>query len=141
MRVFGHPLHAILVTFPLGLLSLTPLWDLLGWLGVTGAQFAGYWGQIGGLILGALALITGFIDFARLSKSAAVEKLGVLHAGGAATSLSVFAIALALRPRDHASTIPLIAIEFVGTLCLGFTGWAGGHLVFHHRVAVREDRN
>ena len=138
MRIFGHPLHAILVAFPLGLLTLTPLWDSLECIGLTGAHFAAYFGELAGLTLGTLAVVTGAIDFVRIPKSAGAEKVALWHASAAVTSLCIFAVALALRSKDHTATPPVIALEALGSFALGLTGWCGGHLVFHHRVAVRE---
>ncbi|HVW30473.1 MAG TPA: DUF2231 domain-containing protein [Polyangiaceae bacterium] len=137
MRVFGHPLHAVLVAFPIGLLTLVPCWDALALLGVSGAGIAGYLSEIAGLIAGVLALLTGSIDFALAKKSEAVENLGLLHATAAVTALSVFAVALVFRSKDHGATLPAVALEAAGVVCLSLAGWCGGHLVFHHGVGVR----
>jgi len=34
MRLFGHPVHPMLVAFPIALLALTPVWDALAWANV-----------------------------------------------------------------------------------------------------------
>jgi uncharacterized membrane protein len=141
MRIFGHPLHAVLVAFPLGLLTLTPLWDALAWRGVSGATSAAYLGQIAGVAAGLLAVITGAIDYVRTSKSPAVEKLGLWHATLATTGLCIFALGLALRSKDHGASVPVMALEAAGVVCLGAAGWCGGHLVFHHGVNVRSHAN
>jgi uncharacterized membrane protein len=138
MRILGHPLHAVVVAFPLGLLALVPLWDALAWLGVSGAASASYLGEIAGLVGGLLAVVTGTIDFVRARKSPAIEKLAIWHGGAALTTLSVFATALVLRSSDHSANTSSFIFEAAGALCLGVTGWCGGHLVFHHGVAVRE---
>jgi uncharacterized membrane protein len=138
MRVFGHPLHAVLVAFPLGLLTLVPLWDALAWLGVSGASGAAYLGQIAGVVGGLLAALTGSIDFVRAKKSPAIEKLGLWHATAAVTGLSVFAVGLALRSEDHTAAPLVVALEAAGVVCFAVAGWCGGHLVFHHGVAVRD---
>ena len=136
MRLLGHPLHAILVAFPLALLSLTPLWDALAWAGIAGAHWVAYLGMIAGLSIGVLAVVTGFIDFVRAEKSAAVETVALWHAGCALTALCIFAVALVLRSADHTATGWALAVEAVGAIGIGITGWFGGHLVFHHGVAV-----
>lgn len=56
MRLFGHPIHPMLVAFPVALLALAPVWDGIAWLGVmTDAKLAGYLCLLGGLIGGGLA--------------------------------------------------------------------------------------
>lgn len=140
MRIFGHPLHAVIVAFPLGLLSLVPLWDALAWAGVPGATGAAYLGQIAGVAGGVLAVVTGAIDLVRAKKSAAVQDLGIWHATAATTGLLVFAVGLALRSPDHTATPLVVSLEVAGVGCLALAGWCGGHLVFHHGVAVRPTR-
>jgi uncharacterized membrane protein len=137
MRVMGHPLHAALVAFPIGLLTLVPCWDALALMGAAGASAAGYFSEIAGLVTGLLAVVTGAIDFVRAHKTPAIEKLGLWHATAALTALSVFGIALVLRAKDHSAALPVIALEAAGVACIALTGWCGGHLVFHHGVAVR----
>src|SRR5689334_24446709 len=137
MRVLGHPLHAVLVAFPIGLLTLVPFWDALASCGTPGASAAGYLSTVAGLVTGSFAVVTGSIDFVRAEKTPAIEKLGLWHAAAAVTALSIFGIALVLRAKDHTAALPVIALEVAGVACLALTGWCGGHLVFHHGVAVR----
>ena len=141
MRVLGHPLHAVLVAFPIGLLTLVPLWDALALLGTSGASAAGYLSEIAGLVAGLLAVVTGSIDFVKARKTPAVEKLALWHATAALTALSIFGIALVLRSKDHTATLPVVALEAAGVAGIALTGWCGGHLVFHHGVAVRRSTN
>jgi uncharacterized membrane protein len=137
MRVLGHPIHAMLVAFPIGLLTLVPCWDALALLGTPGASSAGYLSEVAGLVAGLFSVVTGAIDFVRAKRSPAIEKLGLWHAGAAMTALSVFGVALILRAKDHSVVPPVVVLEAVGVACLALTGWCGGHLVFHHGVAVR----
>ncbi len=137
MRALGHPVHAVLVAFPLGLLTLVPCWDALALFGTPGASAAGYLSTVAGLVTGFLAVVTGSIDFVRAKKTAAIEKLGLWHAAAAVTALSIFGIALVCRGKDHTAALPVVALEAAGVACLALTGWCGGHLVFHHGVAVR----
>jgi uncharacterized membrane protein len=141
MRLLGHPVHAVLVAFPIGLLTLVPFWDVLALLGTSGASAAGYLGEIAGLVTGSLAVVTGCIDFVRAKKTPAIERLGLWHGSAALTGLCIFAVALVLRSKDHAAGLPVIALEAAGVACLVLTGWCGGHLVFHHGVAVRPPSN
>jgi uncharacterized membrane protein len=135
MRILGHPVHAVLVVFPLGLLTLVPLWDLLAWVGVPGAAHAGRFSEIAGLAGGVLAIVTGLVDLSRAEKSSAVESLATWHASAAVSGICLFAIALALRAKS--AWLPIVALEAAGAACLAVAGWCGGHLVFHHGVAVR----
>jgi uncharacterized membrane protein len=140
MRAFGHPVHAILVVFPLGLLALTPLADLGFFLGGAAELRAfAYVAQVVGLVLGLFALITGFADFLKLREpSPELTKTALTHGGLAFGTLSLFAVAFAFRGGpDAAVRLPVLLLEGAGAACLALTGWFGGHLVFQHGVGVK----
>src|SRR6185312_11474893 len=137
MRVFGHPLHAVLVAFPIGLLTLVPLWDALAWLGVAGPNDTAYFGEIAGVAIGFLAAASGGIDYVRAERSPAIDKLGLVHATLGVTALCLFAMALTLRAKGTGATLAVVMLELAGVATLGATGWCGGELVFRHGVNVR----
>jgi uncharacterized membrane protein len=65
----GHPIHPMLIPFPIALLALAPVTDIA--FAVTGAAF---WAQMslwliaGGLLTGVLAAFVGMIDFIGVRK-------------------------------------------------------------------------
>ena len=137
MRLFGHPVHAMLVAFPLGLLLLLPLWDILAWSqAVPDAAAVAYWTQLAGLIIGLLAALTGVIDLLQVSDQARVLHAGLRHASFAAAGICIFGVAFAIRSRAGALTLSVVGLDFIGAACLAAAGWFGGHLVFQHRVGV-----
>ena len=62
-KLLGHPIHQMLIVFPLGLLAMAVIFDVL-----TIASNNGYWSEIGywmiaaGCLTGLLAAPFGFID-------------------------------------------------------------------------------
>lgn len=139
MRLLGHPVHPILVAFPIALLALTPLFDGLSRLGVMAdAAGAGYLCEAAGLIGGGLAIVTGFADFMKIPQAdKAAAKTAIIHASLALCMLSLFGVAFALRgPRTAAVGAGVLALEAGGAALIGLTGWFGGHLVFGHGVGV-----
>ena len=140
MRLLGHPIHPILVAFPIALLALTPVLDLLPRLGVLtdAAAGAAYLCELAGLVGGGLAIVTGFADFMKIPQSEkAAAKTAIIHASLALGMLSLFGIAFALRGARTAAVAPgVLALEVVGAALIGVTGWFGGHLVFGHGVGV-----
>lgn len=137
MRLFGHPVHPMLVVFPLGLLTLVPLWDALVCLDVLpeAAQLA-YWTQLAGLIGGALAVVTGVGDLMRHADEPQVLTTGLRHGFLAGTALSFYVVAFAMRSSALAPSLAVCALDVFGTGCLAAAGWLGGHLVFKQRVGV-----
>lgn len=140
MRLFGHPVHPMLVAFPVALLALTPVWDGIAWAGLMlDARSAGYFCELGGLIIGGLALVTGFVDLIKIPASQpAAARVALIHASCALGALSCFGIAFAFRGgRVAVPDTGVLALEVAGALALVATGWLGGHLVFRHGVGVQ----
>jgi len=139
MRLFGHPVHPMLVAFPIALLALTPVWDVLAWASVLrDGRTTAYYSEAAGLIAAGLAAIPGFADLIKIPQSeTANAKTALIHAGLALTMLSLFGIAFALRGGAAGSpSVLVLGLEVAGALCLAVTGWFGGHLVFRRGVGV-----
>jgi uncharacterized membrane protein len=138
MRVFGHPLHPILVTFPISSFSIGTFHDLATVLGVAQATpGTGFLCLMIGLVTSVPALVTGFMEFLRLEPSSPAMRAAVWHGLLAFCGASLFATALAVRGQARPG-LAVIALELAGLALIGVTGWLGGHLVFHHGIAVRE---
>ena len=70
MRLFRHPVHPMLVAFPIALLALTPVWDVLAWAGVMkDGRTTAYYSEAAGLIAAGLAAIAGFADLIKIPQS------------------------------------------------------------------------
>jgi len=139
MRLFGHPVHAMMVAFPIALFCLAPLCDLIALVAAAPELAeAGRLCLIGGSISSAPALVTGFVDFLRIEQRSPAMRTAIWHGALAFTAASLFATALALRGSGAPRGFPL-ALELLGAGLIGAVGWLGGHLVFHHGVGVRRD--
>ena len=143
MRLFGHPVHPIVVAFPIGLLALTPLWDGAAYFDLAPAlATVGYWTELAGLVGAALALTTGLVDYLKLKDpSTELTNAALRHAAFAFSTIGVFVLAFALRGGSSGTPgLLVLGLEIVGALGLAATGWLGGHLVFGYRVGVDERR-
>ncbi len=143
MRVFGHPLHAMVVALPLGLLTLVPLWDGLAWLGwLRAGSVVAHYCELAGLVFGALALTTGVAELIALGAGKPeVLRRAAWHGSLALSALSCFVLAFVLRGAATATAGPLVlGVELAGALLFVVTGWFGAELVFAHGVgAVQRD--
>lgn len=143
MRLFGHPVHPLLVAFPIALLGLTPILDGLAVANMMAdATVVAYYCQLAGLIGGGLAIITGFADFMKIPQAdKPAAKTAIIHASLALCMLTLFGIAFALRGgRTAVAGTGVLALEVAGAAFLAVTGWFGGHLVFRYAVGVDERR-
>ena len=79
-KLLGHSLHPMLVTFPIGLLALVPIFDIVQL--VTGSVTFGqvsYWMLLCGLIGGLLSAVTGFVDWLSVPRHTRAYRVGLLH--------------------------------------------------------------
>ena len=142
-KLLGHPVHPMLIVFPLGLLSSAVIFDLLYL--VTGndelAIFS-FWAIAAGVVGGLAAAIFGLWDWLAIPAGTRARSVGLLHGGGNVVVVALFALSWLLRLDDPAylpeSILPLI-LGLLGVALALFTAWLGGELVYRLRVAVDDD--
>ncbi|MBD2312715.1 DUF2231 domain-containing protein [Desertifilum sp. FACHB-1129] len=138
VNIAGHPLHPVIVIFPVAFLVGAWLADIGYWL--TSDPFwarGAIWLLLGGLITGLVAGIIGMFDFTRI-KRARKHSAGWAHMYGNIIAIVLTAINLGLRWGDMTeAVIPtgLILSTLVAVL-LGVSGWFGGELTFRHKIGV-----
>ena len=138
LSVAGHPIHPIIVIFPVAFLVGAAGSDIGYWL--TSDPFwarASVWLIGVGFAAGILAAITGFLDFFKV-KRVRDRSAGWLHMGGNVAVMVLSLINLVLRQGNPAEQIVYtgLAISVVVATLLGITGWFGGELSFRHKVGV-----
>jgi uncharacterized membrane protein len=138
----GHPIHPMLIPFPIGLLVFSFVSDLIYlWRGnPIWRDYLAFYTLLGGIIGAAAAAIPGLIDWATLTDRAAV-KVANWHARVNITTLVIFIASFYLRTADGAAWFPSmpmlpVIVSLVGIIGLSIAGWLGGQLVFKHGVAV-----
>jgi uncharacterized membrane protein len=140
-KLLGHPVHQMLVVFPLGLLVGAVVFDLLSRV-IKNDTLArvGYWNIVGGLIGGAAAAPFGWWDWMAIPGDTRAKRIGGLHGVGNAIVLGLFASVWFMRRQDP-ETVPTgtLVLEVAAVGLSGVTAWMGGELV--DRLGVGVDRN
>lgn len=136
-RIADHPIHPMLIPFPIVCFVLAFLTDLLISRGDTGLLAASNWLLGIGLGFAALAAVAGVIDFLGDDR---VRRLGdaVKHMLANVTAVVLELVNLVLRLKDPdfvASTG--VYISAIVVLLLLYSGWKGGNLVYRHGVGVQ----
>ncbi len=137
-KLLGHPIHPMLIVFPLGLLATAVIFDIItlatGELRWTEVAFY----MIGaGIIGGLLAAIFGLIDYLAIPNGTRAKRVGVAHGLGNVIVLLLFAGSWALRWNDPAYPGTLaFTLGILGVLLALVTGWLGGELVDRLGVGV-----
>jgi uncharacterized membrane protein len=129
-RILGHPLHQILIVFPLGLLATSFFFDL-AWLLFRRGELAvvAWWMIFAGVIGGAVAALFGMIDWVAIPRGTRARRVGALHGWGNLIVAMLFALSWILR-RDAPAHPEAVAITLsgAGVLLTVVTGWLGGEL-------------
>ena len=130
-KLLGHPIHPMLIVFPLGLLATAVIIDVIYF--ASGALlFAelSYYLVIGGLIGGVLAAPFGFVDWRAIPPNTRAKRVGALHGAGNAVVLLLFLASALLRSiLPAAPPIAAYVCSFAGVALALVTAWLGGELV------------
>src|SRR4051794_19584026 len=138
VKVAGHPLHPMLIVFPLGLLATAVVFDIIYLVTdrVIWTHAAFY--MIGaGSIMGLAAAVPGWIDWVAIPSRTRAKRVGLMHGVGNVIVLALFILSWVLR-RSSPETPPTEAIvaSLAGLLVAGVTAWLGGELVDRLGVGV-----
>jgi uncharacterized membrane protein len=122
-KLFGHPVHQMLIVLPLGLLTGVIIFDIVHLL-AGGEQWAliAYWLIPPGVITGLAAAVFGLIDWTKIPGSTRAKRVGTLHGVGNVVVVLLFSASWLLRGGAH-------------------TGWLGGELVGRLGVGVDDGAN
>ena len=137
-KLFGHPIHQMLIVFPLGLLGMAVIFDIIRLaFGATDLALASYYMIAAGVITGLLAAIFGLIDWLAIPARTRAKAIGLWHAVGNVVVVLLFALSWWLR--REAPATPSTAAFVVAIVGLGLslvTAWLGGELVDRLGVGV-----
>jgi len=144
VKLFGHPVHPMLIVFPVGLFATAVVFDIL-YLGSGNSVFPtiSYYMIAAGVLGGLLAAIFGFIDWLGLPNNSRAKKIGGWHGLGNLTIVILFVISWFLRRADvnfAPSSLALI-LSFAGIALALVTAWIGGEMVYRLGVGVDQGAN
>ncbi|MXP41491.1 DUF2231 domain-containing protein [Altererythrobacter soli] len=141
-RVAGHPIHPMLIPFPIAFLIGALVSDI-----VFTQTDDRWWATLSAILLGSgivtalLAAVAGFIDFFGDQRIRALSHAWQhMLANLAAVTLAL--VNFVLRMDDVADPIEStgLILSAATVAILAFSGWRGGDLVYHHRVGVSDQR-
>lgn len=143
-KLFGHPVHPMLIVFPIGLLATAVIFDII-YLVTRNPTLAtvSFYMITAGAIGGLLAAVFGFIDWLALPNSSRAKNIGLWHGLGNVVIVVLFAISWLLRGGNVnfvPDTLALI-LSFAGIGLALITAWIGGELVYRLGVGVDPGAN
>ncbi|WP_352744307.1 DUF2231 domain-containing protein [Mesorhizobium sp. M0185] len=138
-QVGTHPLHPMLIPFPVAFLVGAFVTDLVFW-GTADAFWAraSMWLIGAAIVMALLAATAGFIDFLNEPRIRALSDAWY-HMLGNLTAVVVALINFYLRYAQGAEAAVRpwgVLLSFIVVCILLFTGWKGWEMVYRHHVAV-----
>lgn len=142
MRFFDHPIHPMLVHFPIVFWTVAAAAYSLALAGASEpvvmiAKFA----NGAGLIMALLAMLTGLLELRSIASSSEAMLVATWHMMIMATVWLCFLFALMLSIStglDHSTAqVAAVACAGVGFLLMSVGGWLGGQLVYEFGIAVK----
>jgi uncharacterized membrane protein len=138
-KALGHPVHQMLIVFPLGLLASAVVFDILGLItDADGFRVAAAYMIAAGVIGGLVAAAFGLIDWLGIPANTRARRVGMLHGLGNVLVVVLFAISWLLRAAADGwdPNAAALVLGFIGVAIAGVTGWLGGELVDRLGVGV-----
>jgi uncharacterized membrane protein len=142
-KLLGHPIHQILIVFPLGLLATAVIFDVIQL-----STHNMHWGEIAfwiipaGIIGGLIAAVFGLIDWLGIPAGTRAKRVGALHGIGNVVVVALFAGSWLLRRAYPPSpSAAALVLSFAGLTLAVLTGWLGGELVSQLGVGVNDGAN
>src|SRR5262245_60896816 len=130
-KLFGHPIHQMLIVFPLGLLATALLFDV-GYLATTDGYWSeiSYWMIAAGILGGLLAAPFGFVDWLAIPADTRAKRVGALHGLGNLLVVGLYGLSWMMRMDLPSAPEPAaLGLSFAGGGLALITGWLGGELV------------
>jgi uncharacterized membrane protein len=137
-KFLGHPVHPMLVVFPLGLLATAVAFDIVGLVQNDQSWFhISFWMIVAGVIGGLLAAVFGLIDWLAIPSGTRANRIGLLHGGSNVVVVLLFIGSWFIRRgNDEIPSTGALVLSFIAILLALVGGWLGGELVDRLGVGV-----
>jgi uncharacterized membrane protein len=137
-KLLGHPVHPMLIVFPLGLLATAVAFDIVAlaqndhsWYHIS------FWMIAAGIIGGLLAAVFGLIDWLAIPSRTRANRIGLLHGGSNVVVVLLFIGSWFIRRgNDQIPSTGALALSFIAVVLALVGGWLGGELVDRLGVGV-----
>ena len=135
-RILDHPVHPMLIPFPIGLWVFSLVGDIVYrvggdplWLGIA------YWTMVGGTVGALLAAIPGLVDYLSLRDRETI-RIATVHMTLNLVIVGLFVVNLVLRTRGYPPTALPLVLSLIAVALLLVSGWFGWELIYRQGVAL-----
>jgi uncharacterized membrane protein len=137
--IAGHPLHPMLVPFPIALFTVALIADIVFWRGADPFwSRVALWSLGGGLVFAAAAAMMGLTDFVGERRIRSLRQ-SWLHMGGNVVLVLIEAVNLGVHYGSAAAIVSIgLILSIVAVVLMLFNGWMGWEMVYRDRVGVSD---
>jgi uncharacterized membrane protein len=134
-----HPLHPMLIVFPVGLWLFSLVCDIAVLSGATspGWQTSALYTMVGGLVGALVAAVPGLIDLLSLHVPR-LRTIALTHMTLNLIVVALYAVNIWLRLQGTADMRVPVLLSVIAVIMLAVSGWLGGEMVHVHRVGVED---
>jgi uncharacterized membrane protein len=139
---YGHPLHPLLVTVPIGAWVASLVFDIIARSANDPSAYAlGAKALIGVGIVGALAAaVFGFLDLLTIPGRTKAQKTAITHMILNVTVLVLFVVNFAMRSSAKPSGGEIV-LTVIALAMLAVSGWLGGRMTYRYGIRVARERD
>jgi nitrite reductase/ring-hydroxylating ferredoxin subunit/uncharacterized membrane protein len=133
----SHPIHPMLISFPIAFLTVALVCDLAGRIaGAAGVWTAGAYLSPAGIVTALVAAIPGLVDyFQTVPPKSTGKRRATLHLLSNSSAVALFAVAWVVRGEPAAMpSVLVLLLEEGGAALLAMGGWMGGTLVHRNFI-------
>ena len=133
-----HPIHPMLVVFPIGIWALSLVGDLIFLYGNnTFWRELAFYSMVGGFVGALAAAMPGLIDYFDMSAAPPrVKTLATRHMTINLIVVGLYGVNLWLRAAGMEIAGWPVSLSVLAMLLLALSGWLGGELVYVHGMGV-----
>jgi uncharacterized membrane protein/nitrite reductase/ring-hydroxylating ferredoxin subunit len=136
-----HPIHPMLVHFPIGFLVLSFLLDLvsLAFPEVPNLVRGSFYAMLLGIITALLAAVPGFVDYSDIRRDHPSKVTATRHMILNLMVVAIYGINLWIRSSalsDPKISLPALLLSIIGVGLLSVSGYLGGRLIYDEGIAV-----
>jgi uncharacterized membrane protein len=143
-RIFGHPIHQMLIPIPIGLFVMATICDIIQMSSARPSLgFVAFCNLVAGICAALVAAVFGAIDWTGIPPDTRAKRVGAVHGIGNVLVVGLFLISVILRWNniDRVASSAGFVLELIAFATLLVTGWLGGELVDRLGVGVGHDAN
>lgn len=147
MKIFGHPLHIMLIHFPSALFPMDLVCSVLAlYYGDQSFAITSFYAMTGGVVLGVLAILTGIFDLTGVIKEKPAALMNTfIHGGINSCVVIAYGILVLSAFNTYPEVMPdsLPKLFFKGFLIAFMLAgnYIGGSLILKYKIGVEERGN